>query len=281
MSARDLTKVITKLAPLHPKLGKPKPGDWLAEHDEPGQTFDEYRDSDPVTPDVEGPGKRRLLYIQPLGALTKTQRAIVEQTAEYMQHFFGLEVRLSQELPLSLVPESARRVHPSWGVPQILTEYVLEKLLAPRLPADAAAYISFTASDLWPGEGWNFVFGQASLRDRVGVWSIYRYGDPDDGKRAFDRTLKRAMKVAVHETGHMFSLRHCTAYECVMGGTNSLDESDRRPIWLCPECMAKICWATKSDPLERYRRLQAFAHEHGFVQEAAFFRRSIAALERP
>ena len=124
MSARDLTKVITKLAPLHQKLGKPKPGDWLAEHDEPGQTFDEYRDSDPVTPDVEGPGKRRLLYIQPLGALTKTQRAIVEQTAEYMQHFFGLEVRLSQELPLSLVPESARRVHPSWGVPQILTDPV-------------------------------------------------------------------------------------------------------------------------------------------------------------
>jgi len=274
----ELEKAIAKLSPLHKKLGRPKPGDWLAEHDEPGQTFAEYRDSKPVTPDVDGP--RRLLYIQPLGALTKTQRAIVEQTAEYMHDFFGLEVRLSPELPLTLVPESARRVHPSWGVPQILTEYVLEKLLAPRLPADAAAYISFTASDLWPGEGWNFVFGQASLRDRVGVWSIHRYGDPDASKSAYKLALKRALKVAVHETSHMFSLRHCTAYECVMGGSNSLDESDRRPIWLCPECMAKICWATKRDPLDLHRTLYGFAHKHEFTDEAAFFRRSIEALER-
>ena len=68
----------------------------------------------------------------------------------------------------------------------------------------------------------------ANLRDRVGVWSIHRYGDPDASKSAYKLTLERALKVAVHETSHMFSLRHCTAYECVMGGSNSLDESDRR-----------------------------------------------------
>jgi hypothetical protein len=27
-------------------------------------------------------------------------------------------------------------------------------------PADALAYLALTASDLWPGEGWNFVFGR-------------------------------------------------------------------------------------------------------------------------
>ena len=47
---------------------------------------------------------------------------------------------------------------------QILTTHVLGEVLKPRLPKDAAAYIAFTASDLWPGEGWNFVFGQATLR---------------------------------------------------------------------------------------------------------------------
>jgi archaemetzincin len=280
-SVNELNEAIAKLAPLHKKLGAPARGDWLAEHEEPGQTFAEYRASNPVTPDVDGPGKRRLLYIQPLGPLTKTQRSIVDLTGDYMRRFFGLEVRVRDELPLSLVPDSARRIHPTWGVPQILTSYVLEKLLVPRLPEDAAAFISFTASDLWPGEGWNFVFGQASLRDRVGVWSIYRYGDPEASKSAFKLALRRALKVAVHETGHMFSLRHCTAYECVMGGSNNLDESDRRPLWLCPECTAKICWATKRDPMALFRELGAFAEQHGFPEDGEFFRRSIAALEKP
>ena len=38
------------------------------------------------------------------------------------------------------------------------------------LPKDAFAFVAFTSSDLWPGEGWNFVFGQASMEGRIGVW---------------------------------------------------------------------------------------------------------------
>ncbi len=38
--------------------------------------------------------------------------------------------------------------------------------------------LALTTSDLWPGEGWNFVFGQASLSERVGVWSLHRLGNP-------------------------------------------------------------------------------------------------------
>jgi archaemetzincin len=269
---------IAKLAPLHRKLDEPKSGQWLAEHDEPGQTFAQYRADDPVMPDLHSADGRKLLYIQPLGALSRSQRKIVLLTSEYMTHFYGLEVKVQQDLPLSLVPAEARRVHPSWGKKQILTSYVLERLLRPRLPADAAAYISFTASDLWPGQGWNFVFGQASLRDRVGVWSINRHGDPDESEAAFRRALLRAVKVAVHETGHMFSLRHCTAFQCVMGGSNSLDESDAQPLWLCPECAAKVAYATGSELTTRYEKLLAFAEKQGFDAEAAFFRKSLTTL---
>lgn len=45
--------------------------------------------------------------------------------------------------------------------------------------------IAFTNADLWPGEGWNYVFGQASLADHVGVWSIHRYGDPSTATQLF------------------------------------------------------------------------------------------------
>lgn len=265
--------------PLHQRPTPPRPGDWLTGHVEPGQTFREYCDERPILPDLSpGQGRRRHLYIQPLGPLTKTERRIVELAGDYLDRVFGLEVRFSQDLPLTLVPPVARRLHPSSGDEQILTSYVLESLLVPRLPADAAALILFTASDLWPGDGWNFVFGQASLRDRVGVWSISRNGDPDESRESFSLALVRTLKVAVHETGHMFSMRHCTAYACVMAGSNSIDESDRRPLWLCPECMAKIAWATRYDPREQHERAGSFARAHALTDEADFYERSLAVL---
>jgi archaemetzincin len=277
-----LRRALAALAPLHQKLPAPKAGDWLAEHPEKGQSFAQYLAGHPALPDpAEGPGKRRHLDVQLLGPLTPGQRRVVDLVRDYLGRFYGLPVRVRPELPLSLVPATARRNHPSWGTPQILTEHILDELLRPRLADDAMALLCLTASDLWPGEGWNFVFGQASLKERVGVWSIHRYGDPDADAESFQLALLRALKVAVHETGHMFSIRHCTAYRCVMNGSNSLDESDRGPLWLCPECMAKVTWATRVDPRERYWALLAFAQDHHLDAEAAHFRRSLEALTRP
>jgi len=270
---------MAKLAPLHETIRPAGPGDWLSEHAEPGQTFAEYLTEDPVTPDLDaGPGGRHKLYIQPLGPLTDTERKVVRLTSQYMEAFFGLPVQINEDLPLAIIPSHARRTHPSWGVKQILSTYVLDDVLGPRLPDDAAAYISFTASDLWPGKGWNFVFGQASLRERVGVWSMHRNGDPDESPASFRLALLRTIKTAVHETGHMFSLRHCTAYECVMCGSNNREESDQRPVWLCPECVAKVAWATRSPLIPRYERLAKLAAALGLEREAEFFRRSARAL---
>ena len=269
-----LSEAIEKLRPLHRRLEKPRPGDWLDRHKEPGQTFRQYLDCDPVT----AKGKRRTIYIQPLGGLSEAQRKVVTLTADFMGRYFGLPVKVKKALPLSLVPKEARRVHPRWGVKQILTTYVLDRILRPRLPEDAAAYLAFTASDLWPGKGWNFVFGQASLRDRVGVWSIHRYGDPGGDEKSFLLCLRRTLKTACHETGHMFSMLHCTAYRCNMCGSNSLSESDRRPLWLCPECMAKVCRATGVEPLARYKSLLEFCRAHGLKTEADFYEKCVETL---
>jgi WD40 repeat protein len=37
--------------------------------------------------------------------------------------------------------------------------YILHEVLEPQRPTDALAYLALTGSDLWPGKGWNFVFG--------------------------------------------------------------------------------------------------------------------------
>ena len=263
-----------KLLPLHTRLGPPQPGDWLAEHPEPLQTFQHYVRSRPVIPDK----KRRVIYVQPLGDFTPTQRKILNITAEYMRVYFSLPVETRDDLPLRSIPASARRKHPSWGMNQILSTYILDDVLKPRLPNDAMAMIALTASDLWPGEGWNFVFGQASLVDRVGVWSIYRYGDPAESQESFQRCLIRTLKVSTHETGHMFSMGHCTLFECNMCGSNSLVESDAQPSWLCPYCMAKLCWATGASPERQYERLAAFSKARGLKKEQEFYEKSLEAL---
>lgn len=273
-NAAALAEAVERLRPLHMKISKPGPSDWLANHPERGQTFRQYLDSSPVKPSAS----RRIIYIQPIGTFTKEQRSIVALAAEFMGCFFNLPVKIVKDLPLSDIPRSARRRHPSWGMEQILTTYVLDDVLKPKLPTNAVAYIAFTASDLWPGEGWNFVFGEASLRDRVGVWSIYRNGDPAESAETFRLCLMRTMKTAVHETGHIFSMAHCTAYECCMCGSNHREESDRRPLWLCPECMAKVCWATGADPVERYRKLADFCGRNGFGREKEFYDKSIKVL---
>ncbi|MBN1909634.1 MAG: hypothetical protein JW818_07845 [Pirellulales bacterium] len=274
---QELPAKFRKLLPLHTTLGKPQPGDWLDQHEEAGQTYAQYLRSDPVRPE----GKRRVIYILPLGQFNPTQRKILDQTAEFMGAYFGLPVKTLDDVSLDVIPAKARRTHPTWGDKQILSTYVLDELLPPRMPKDAVVLLALTASDLWPGEGWNFVFGQASLNRRVGVWSIYRNGDPTQGDEAFRTCLRRTLQTSTHETGHMFTMHHCILYECNMCGSNHREESDRRPMALCPVCLAKLCHATGVDPAERFERLIALCKKYGLTKEEAFYRKSLETLKEP
>ena len=55
-------------------------------------------------------------------------------------------------------------------------------------------------------------------------------GNETAGKPVNIDDAKRMLKIAVHETGHIFSIRHCTKYICVMSGANHLGETDAHPI---------------------------------------------------
>jgi archaemetzincin len=264
-----------KLLPLHTKLGRPQPGDWLAEHRERGQSYRQYVQSNPVRAE-QG---RRTIYIQPLGEFTDDEKKIVDLSAELMGIYYQLPVKFRNKLSLELVPARARRKSSAEAAEQILTGYVLNDLKG-RIPKDGVALIAFTTADLWPGEGWNYVFGQANLSDRVGVWSIHRFGSPEDGDAAFRRCLLRAIKLGTHETGHMFSMQHCTRYQCNMCGSNSLPESDRQPLELCPYCLAKLCYATGADPKKRFEKLIEFYNRHGLKREREFCEKSLERLRK-
>ena len=257
--------------PFFQRMGKPQDYDWLATFKEPGQTFDEYIASQPTLPTSE----RNVIYVQPLGRFTAEQSKVINVASEYMEAFYGLHVKRldAKRLPAKINGTDQRAIdYPAHR--QIRTGWIMEKMLKPVLPPDAAALIGFTNEDLYPDTSMYFVFGQASLEDRVGVWSLYRLDDRANS----EKFLSRTMKIAVHEVGHMFSFRHCTKYECVMSGTNHLAETDRRPIDACPECMAKIAWMMKESPIARYERLGAFARRNKLDEAALDFERKLSAV---
>lgn len=273
---RTYAEVETKLRPIAIPLAKAKPGEWLAEHKEDGQTFAAYLRAKPVRKSRE----QGTIYICLLGEFTPEQQKIVETAQKYLQVFYLVPVKVRKKMPLADVPDRARRIHPTWGGEQIQTTYVLEEVLQPDRPDDALAYLAFTSSDLYPDPKWNFVFGQASLRERTGVWSIHRNGDPAKGKEAYQLCLRRTLHTASHETGHILTIQHCTAFDCNMNGVNSQPEGDRKPLTMCPVCLRKICWNLQVDPVKYLGELEAFCREHKLEKEADWYKDAAEVLRR-
>jgi archaemetzincin len=269
-------EVETRLRPLAIPLAKPKPGDWLAEHEEDGQSFADYLRAEPVRRN----GKLGTIYICLLGDFTPEQSKVVETTRKYLEIFYQMPVKVHGMIAVADVPARARRIHPTWGGEQILSTYVLDEILKPDRPDDALAYLAFTSSDLYPDPTWNFVFGQASLRERTGVWSIHRNGDPAKGAKGYQLCLRRTLHTASHETGHILTIQHCTAFDCNMNGVNSQDEGDRKPLTLCPVCLRKVCWNLQLEPAKYLGELESFCREHKLKSEADWYRAAAAMLKK-
>jgi len=257
-------------------IPKPSPHDWLAVHPETGQTFDQFKASHPNRPT----DSRRVIYLQPLGEFAADRSPSIEKLREFAAAFFAMEVKALPALSLEVFRLTTRR-NPNTGNLQILTSDVLD-FLKERVPADAFCVLAITMEDLYPEPSWNFVFGQASLRERVGVYSFARY-DPafygETRNSGYETLLlRRSCKVLAHETSHMFGLAHCTFFNCLMNGSNHLAESDRRPLHLCPVCLRKLQWSVGFDVRERYRALERVARAEGFADEADWLSKEIRIL---
>jgi archaemetzincin len=83
------------------------------------------------------------------------------------------------------------------------------------------------------------------------------------------------LEVLAHETGHVFSLHHCRTHECLMNGSNSLDETDRSPLHLGPHCLKKLQYNLRFDIPSRYHRLRSFYAKHGLEQARTWVERRL------
>ena len=255
----------------------PGPNDWLAEHHEDGQTYDEFIQSDHNSPDEI----RNIIYLQPIGQFRQSQSPSLDLLKEYTEAYFSMIVEILPAIDIRRL-DLTIRLNPYSQNRQLLTGDILHNLKR-NLPANAFCVLAITMEDLYPDPRWNFVFGQASVRDRVGVFSFARY-DPVfygelRGSQYRELLLRRSAKVLVHETAHMFSLAHCIYFKCVMNGSNHLQESDSRPLSLCPVCLRKLQSSIGFDVAARYNRLQQFYSNVGFTFEQDFVARRLKKIE--
>jgi archaemetzincin len=249
----------------------PRPSDWLAEHEESGQSVAQFVADEPNNPAEP----RATIVVQPLGMLADFRGPDLATQREFLALYFGLKVTTRDPVDAGELGIGTRVHH---GQHQLHAGDVLDALVE-RLPDEAYCCIAVTDIDLFPGPSWNFVFGMANLHERTGVFSLARYDARFFGEPASDPRLiaLRTYKVLAHEVGHMFAMQHCIAHLCVMNGSNNMDESDRSPLHLCASCLEKLHLVVGFPLVQRYRELQAFYVAQGLAAEAAWVEARLAA----
>lgn len=232
------------------RLGPAKPGEWRWTFPEQEQSFERY---------VGGSVNRRCehrstFYLQPLGAAGSHYRDTLERMRVYAEAYFGVPATVLDPIPMVEAAFDSKRGQYDAG--RII------QVLADRHPPDALVFMGITDKDLY-STGLNFVFGEGSLHQRCGVYSLLRYQTPD-----LPRFTRRSLKLLSHEAGHILSIDHCTVYSCVMQGANTLEEDDSHPMHLCPTDLRKVLWNSGADRDERYQTLAALYREWGLPSEA-------------
>lgn len=237
-------------APMPPQ----RPGDWRTMRPEPAQSVAEFLDS---APNIRVAPRERLAVLPlgrfPFDVLLGTEYVGLVRTpaladiATLLAAFFAAAIDL---LPAELLPESGI----PWREVQGHRQHDARALLgavAPRLPPDAYGMLTLVTADLFAAREQQYAFGWSTFQERLAVVGFARF-DPSffGGAAPVDLAgalLRRGLRVAVHEVGHLFGLAHCQAFRCVMNGIADLDELDAIPLRLCPLCLRKLHLVTRLD----------------------------------
>jgi len=235
-------------------LRAPGPHDWLALHDEHGQTFEEFRALRPAPEPPAAP-----IVIQPIDDVLVHAGPCLEHLLAFSSAFFvrDVVVRPALQLPGGRVRS---RMDRETGQIQYFAADVLLELAACR-PADSLCALGLTLHDIYPDVFVQFAFGEASPLHRVALCSMARYRPPfreESAGQLPGALFRRCIRVQSHEVCHMLGLGHCVYARCLMNGSADVSEGDLRPLHLCPVDLRKLQWALGFNVVERYRRLLRF-----------------------
>ncbi|KAL4428919.1 hypothetical protein ABPG74_017509 [Tetrahymena malaccensis] len=247
-------------------IDAPQKGDWLWDHEEQGQPYEQYVST--YEKRCFNKENSNTIYIQPL----EQNMGFNKDLKKFCKAFFkDCKVKVRQPIIIQDVPTIQRRINEYTQKLQLNTKDILNYLKT-RLPKDAVCMIGITNTDLYPQDEWNYVFGQASLIHAVGVFSFARYMYKNNDMLSNiledqETIIYRACKIMVHEISHMFGLRHCIYFKCVMNGCNHQEESDKSPLELCVICLRKLQNNIGFSMIERYQDLIEFSKDRTYFSQ--------------
>ncbi len=265
---------IAVLAPLHRPLDAPEPDAWRAvERDEPSEPFEDFARA------WRRRRRRPAVEVHPLGPFSPSRTSSLDAAVAFLRASLGIEVRSVAAVDLPRPPRHRRRPAPDDAdATQVHTGWLTRDVLPTPRSRGVTVIVGVTAADLWPGGAWNYLAGEADQELAIAVCSLHRLGDPGRGARAFRAHLRRTAKLLLHETAHLLALEHCRSVPCALQGSNSRAEADRWPLWLCPECAAKVALIGERTPTARLRALRKLCEEQSLKQEERFLTRSLHQL---
>ncbi|OWF46828.1 archaemetzincin-2-like [Mizuhopecten yessoensis] len=275
-------KVFIPDAEFFTPMKKPKKSEWLAEHKTEAQSFKRFLQGAAKYPTP----KRNVIYLLPLQFdETVVPADILDPLKQFASIFFGIKLKVMKVRNLKgKVPD---RFNNNSNTYQVDAGQVLKEMTT-LVPDDAFCVAGITMCDLYPKDSWNFVFGLAQSQSGCGVYSLARYlsnfgNQPTsvynpEREKGSNSLMKRACKTMCHEIGHMFGLPHCVYFSCIMNGSNHLEESDERSIFLCPVCLRKLHFICQFDIIERYKLMAEFWSGLGYKEESAWLNKRLEFL---
>ncbi|KAG9350322.1 hypothetical protein JZ751_026676 [Albula glossodonta] len=224
-------------SPLFSPISLHSDSDWISSHPEAPQDFQSFYSNPYRNTPIKG---RKIIYIQTIGSFGGVE-AVTEQYVGWLRDYceafyYGLVVKLLDPVSVSTtgcafrVNDSTRnlQIHAGMGV------------------------FSFARYD---DDFYRRSYkGRLQKREKLkqGDYTVFTgyYTPPINSI-----LLLRSCKTLTHEIGHIFGIKHCQWLQCVMQGSNHLEESDRRPLDLCPICLRKLQSALQFKMADRYKAL--------------------------
>jgi archaemetzincin len=170
-----------------------------------------------------------------LRPLTEVDSRILETIKQGLEKAFACPVEIKAQIEdISFAYDATKK--------QYIAPALIGVLLSDKMEAGSKS-LGVVDVDLY-SPGLNFVFGQADIEVGVAIVSLYRlrqerYDLPPDEQLVKDRAIKEA----VHEVGHTYSLSHCPNPHCVMHFSNSLADTDIKEASFCSKCQKKLARA--------------------------------------
>lgn len=241
----------------------------------------DYIKSKPNKPNEE----KKVIYLLPFGNIKPEIDSMIHNNVKYLEAFFQLPVKILPEVTFEeilknaniktrLVPEDdyyyfskmkGEVPHTENLREQIEASSFMNEYMLKNKPKDAVVVLGVTEQDIYIPK-YNFLFGNSSLKDGVGVVSTYRLVDYGP------ETENTIRKVTSKQITNMFSIENVKDYECLLNFHNNIESQINGKYYLSPRALEKLKYAIGFDYNKRFKDLEQFWETNGNQQLAKYYK---------